>query len=65
MISPTPADLRAARRAAGLTQAQAAKLIHSKLRTWEDWEAGVAPMHPGLWRLFGLLVAAAKASGPA
>lgn len=32
----------------------AAALIHSTLRTWQDWEAGVARMHPGLWELFCL-----------
>ena len=50
--SPAPADVRAARKAARLTQTEAAKLVCSALRTWQDWEAGTAPMHPGLWRLF-------------
>ena len=52
--NPMPAMIRAQRLAAGLTQTAAAKLIHSKLRTWQDWEAGVAVMHPGLWELFCL-----------
>lgn len=50
--SPTPAKLKAARSEKGLTQTQAAALICSTLRTWQDWEAGIAPMHPGLWQLF-------------
>lgn len=50
--SPAPADIRAARERAGLTQADAAERIHGKLRTWEDWEGGRAKMHPGLFELF-------------
>jgi len=46
------AEIRAAREAAGLSQSAAASLIHSTLRTWQDWEAGKARMHPGLWELF-------------
>lgn len=48
----TSADIKEARKKAGLTQTQAAHLIHSTLRTWQDWEAGKAKMHAGLWELF-------------
>ena len=50
--NPSPEQIRAAREAAGLSQSAAAALIHSTLRTWQDWEAGKARMHPGLWELF-------------
>jgi DNA-binding transcriptional regulator YiaG len=50
--NPSPDAIRAAREAAGLSQSSAAELIHSTLRTWQDWEAGKARMHPGLWELF-------------
>lgn len=50
--SPTPDEIRAARKASGLSQTAAAELIYSTLRTWQDWEAGKAHMHPGLWELF-------------
>lgn len=50
--NPSPEEIRAAREAAGLSQSGAAALIHSTLRTWQDWEAGKARMHPGLWELF-------------
>jgi DNA-binding transcriptional regulator YiaG len=50
--NPTHEEIRAAREAASLTQTAAAELIHSTLRTWQDWEAGIARMHPGLWELF-------------
>jgi len=50
--SPSPEEIRSRRAAAGLTQTAAAALIHSSKRTWQDWEAGIARMHPGLWELF-------------
>ncbi|MHB1619705.1 MAG: helix-turn-helix domain-containing protein [Sulfuricella sp.] len=50
--SPTPDEIRAARKAVGLSQTAAAELIYSTMRTWQDWEAGKAHMHPGLWELF-------------
>jgi len=50
--SPSPEAIRSRRAAAGLTQTRAAALIHSSKRTWQDWEAGIARMHPGLWELF-------------
>jgi DNA-binding transcriptional regulator YiaG len=57
MTSPTPADIRTAREAAGLTQTQAAALVHSALRSWQQWEAGDRAMHPGLWELFRIKTA--------
>ena len=51
-LTPTPAQIRAARELVGLTQTEAATLIYSKLRTWQDWESGKAAMHAGLWELF-------------
>ena len=56
--NPSPAEVRAARESAGLTQAQAAALVHSGERNWRQWEAEDVPsarrMHPGLWELFRL-----------
>ncbi|HEX9391468.1 MAG TPA: helix-turn-helix domain-containing protein [Usitatibacteraceae bacterium] len=52
--SPAPPAIRAAREAAGLTQTAAAELIYSTLRTWQDWEKGVARMHPAFWELWRL-----------
>lgn len=56
--TPAPAEIRAAREAAGLTQTQAAHLVHGTLRAWQEWEAGNRRMHPGLWELFRLKLAA-------
>lgn len=50
--SPAPADIRAARQSAGLTQTQAAALIHGTMRAWQEYEAGNRKLHPGLWELF-------------
>jgi len=54
--NPLPEQVRAAREGAGLTQTAAAALIFSTLRTWQDWEAGKARMHPGLWELFRIKI---------
>lgn len=60
-VNPTPADVRAAREAAGLTQTEAARLVHSTLRAWQAWETAEGEsarrMHPGLWELFRLKLA--------
>jgi DNA-binding transcriptional regulator YiaG len=50
--SPTPEAICTVREKAGLTQTQAGALVHSALRTWQQWEAGDRQMHPGLWELF-------------
>lgn len=55
--SPDPLDILVARRRAKLTQTNAAALIYTPMRTWQQWEAGISPMHPGLWELFQLKVA--------
>lgn len=51
---PAPADIRAQRKAIGLSQTAAARIVHSGLRTWQQWEAGERGMHPALWELFQL-----------
>lgn len=51
-MTPTSEQIKEARRVARVTQSEAADLIHSRLRTWQDWEAGKAKMHAGLWELF-------------
>jgi putative transcriptional regulator len=50
--TPGPAEVIAARAAAGLTQIACAQLIHCGLRSWQDWEAGERQMHPAFWELF-------------
>lgn len=52
--NPTPDEIRAARERAGLTQTEAARLIHCGLRSWQQWELGERRMHPAMWELFKL-----------
>lgn len=50
--NPAPDAIKAARLAAGLTQSDAAALIYSGLRSWQQWEAGDRRMHPQLFESF-------------
>jgi putative transcriptional regulator len=53
--NPTPEEIKRLRELAGdLTQAEAAKLVHSSLRAWQQWKAGERPMHPSTWELFSM-----------
>ena len=61
MNNPTPAEIRAAREAAGLTQQEAGELIHGSRRAWQDYESGARKMHPGLWELFKTKAQACRA----
>lgn len=60
MKQPTPEQILAKRTAAHLTQTQAALLIHSTKRSWQDWEAGINRMHPAWWELFNIKVKGLK-----
>lgn len=50
--NPTPQAIRDKRADLDLTQTEAAKLVYSSLRAWQQWESGERRMHPGLWELF-------------
>lgn len=52
--SPTPEEIVEARRAAEMTQAEAAATVYSSVVTWQQWETGKRRMHPGLWALYGI-----------
>jgi DNA-binding transcriptional regulator YiaG len=62
MKSPSTTQIKRLRVRAKLTQTQAAELVHSNERTWQAWEYGQNPMHPGLWELFNIKVKTAKDS---
>lgn len=51
---PEKEEILEKRKAAGLTQTQAAEKVHSNLHTWKGWEYGDYKMHPGLWELFSI-----------
>lgn len=50
--NPTPDEIKQARTHAGLTQTQAAVLVHTTCRVWQQWEAGDRRMHPAPFELF-------------
>ena len=55
--TPAPDDIRAAREAAGLTQAEAARVIYATQRAWQNWETAAGErehrrMHPAFFELF-------------
>ncbi|MES1979571.1 MAG: helix-turn-helix domain-containing protein [Pseudomonadota bacterium] len=52
--TPSTDEIRTARSKSGLTQTEAAALIHSTMRAWQEWEAGNRRMHPAFWELFRL-----------
>ena len=54
--NPHPESVRAARRSAGMTQAEAGELVYRTERNWQQWEGGERAMDPALWELFILKV---------
>lgn len=54
--NPSPDEIRALRSQAGLTQTEAAELLYSGLRTWQQWEAGTRKMHPAFLELFKIKI---------
>lgn len=51
---PLPHQIKQLRESLGYTQFDAASLVSSHLRTWQQWEAGDRKMHPAFWELFCL-----------
>ena len=52
--NPAPEAVLAARIAAGLTQAEAGRLVRSTRRSWQEWESGGRKMPPSVFELFAL-----------
>ncbi|MDR2186889.1 MAG: hypothetical protein LBE62_02425 [Azonexus sp.] len=65
MVNPNPDDICAVREAAGLTKTEAAALLHTTYRTWQQWESGDRKMHPAFWELFQIKTGTAEALPPA
>lgn len=53
---PDPKEIKVLREEIGLTQTQAGQVVHVKLRTWQQWEAGDRKMHPAFWDLFNIKI---------
>ena len=51
MKQPTKEDIKKARNAAGLTQAEAADVVHVSVDAWRKWEQG-SPINLAAWELF-------------
>lgn len=51
-LPPTTDEIIRFRKAAELTQREAAELIHKKTRTWQNWESGDREMDPAFFELF-------------
>ena len=49
---PGPETIKSFRTQAGLTQTEAAELIHAGLRAWQEWEHGNRKMGLAQWELF-------------
>jgi transcriptional regulator with XRE-family HTH domain len=57
MTQPTREEIAAARAAAGLTQAEAARLVHlGAPGRWSEYESGVRNIDMARWELFRLKV---------
>jgi hypothetical protein len=73
MDSPTKEQIRAARKAVNLTQAQAGALVYHARRSWQDWELDKRAMDPAVFELFqiktgqvrAVVIAPSPASPPA
>ena len=52
MKNPTPEQIKQSRLNAGLTQAQAAAVIHKKQLAWQRYESGDRAMDAAYWELF-------------
>ncbi len=51
--SPIPSEIyRWRKEKIGLTQSEAASMVHVTLRAWQWWESGKREMPIGLWELF-------------
>lgn len=46
--------LKKIRNILGLTQKQAASLVHVSLRTWQQWESGEGEIHPAIFELLSI-----------
>ena len=51
---PEPAQVRQSRLELGITQEQAARLVHIATRSWQKGEQGSQKIHPAVWELWCL-----------
>ena len=65
--NPTASEIRSAREKAGLSQTEAAQLVYSTLRAWQNWESEdpneSRRMHPAIFELFLIKLESKRAAG--
>lgn len=61
--NPTTEEITAARESAGLGKTEAAELVHTTYRSWQQWEEGDRRMHPAFWELFRIKVGLVDVKG--
>lgn len=61
---PTPAEITAARLAAGDTPTQAAAKVRTTYRTWHKWESGERSMAAATWDLYRIRSSLIPATWP-
>lgn len=54
--NPKPEEITKLREQHGLSESDAALVVHSTYRAWHQWEKGERRMHPAFWLLFRLLI---------
>ena len=52
MTPPTATQVSAARERAGLSQQQAAELVHVDIRSWRRWELAERGVNMAAWEIF-------------
>lgn len=61
-MTPTSQEIRDARALLGITQDQAAQMLHVARRTYQDWESGKAGCPGAAWELMQIKVAIFKST---
>jgi putative transcriptional regulator len=52
VASPKGTEVRELRETFGISQTEAAEMVYSTLRSWQNWEADEVSMHPAIWAWF-------------
>lgn len=62
---PTPSEINLARAAAGLTQQEAAEMVHlGSFKRWSEYERDITPMDSARWELFLIKTGTHQLYGP-
>lgn len=62
--TPSAVEIKQTRAQAGLTQTQAAALVHTTCRVWQQYEHDDRRMHPAFWELFCIKTGLAHTEQP-